>query len=245
VAIIADDFRAINSTIVRNSGGGIGISDDALLQNSLLADNGAGDNCEGAPTYTYQGRNLSSDDSCGDPTEIQIADPVLDTLADNGGPAPTHALLAGSPAIDAGTSCGVTVDQRYVARDAACDLGAFEFIEPTEITLAIDGTVYVNPNTGWAVVTGVMQCSRDESFALEVDVEQKQRLSRTTIIVKAADSTAVACGPTARPWSVALAPSNAAFQNGSANVTIRTSGTPAWATPAMATRSVKLFWGHR
>ena len=41
----------------------------------------------------------------------------------------THALLAGSPAIDAGNNavCAAT-DQRGVARDAACDVGAYEFV---------------------------------------------------------------------------------------------------------------------
>jgi hypothetical protein len=50
-------------------------------------------------------------------------------LADNGGPTLTHALLAGSPAIDAGDNavCPAT-DQRGLARDAACDVGSFEYL---------------------------------------------------------------------------------------------------------------------
>ena len=52
------------------------------------------------------------------------------TLADNGGPTRTHALIAGSPAIDASpddADCAAT-DQRGVRRPqrAACDIGAFE-----------------------------------------------------------------------------------------------------------------------
>jgi hypothetical protein len=54
----------------------------------------------------------------------------LDPLADNGGPTLTHALLAGSPAIDAADAavCPAT-DQRGVARPqgSACDVGSFEF----------------------------------------------------------------------------------------------------------------------
>jgi hypothetical protein len=52
-------------------------------------------------------------------------------LKDNGGQTFTHALLPGSNAIDAGGSCTDApvnrVDQRGAARDAQCDLGAYEF----------------------------------------------------------------------------------------------------------------------
>ena len=54
-------------------------------------------------------------------------DPRLGPLQDNGGPTPTHALLLGSPAIDASSACPAT-DQRGVTRPqgAGCDIGAFE-----------------------------------------------------------------------------------------------------------------------
>ena len=53
----------------------------------------------------------------------------LGPLQDNGGPTLTHALLVGSPAIDAGDDAAApTTDQRGVARPlgAATDIGAFE-----------------------------------------------------------------------------------------------------------------------
>ena len=56
---------------------------------------------------------------------------ILAPLADNGGPTPTHALVAGSPAIDAVPGvlpeCSGT-DQRGAGRPqgAGCDIGAFE-----------------------------------------------------------------------------------------------------------------------
>jgi CSLREA domain-containing protein len=73
-------------------------------------------------------------------------DPLLGPLADNGGPTQTHALLAGSPAIDAanpaapgsgGDACPAT-DQRGTHRledgngdgIARCDIGAFELAAP-------------------------------------------------------------------------------------------------------------------
>lgn len=63
---------------------------------------------------------------------ISNADPLLGPLADNGGPTQTHALLAGSPAINAGDNVaipsGVTTDQRGDARivNTTVDIGAFE-----------------------------------------------------------------------------------------------------------------------
>jgi hypothetical protein len=47
----------------------------------------------------------------------------------------TTAFNAGA----AGTFCG-EFDQRYVARDAKCDVGAFEFSDWTKVTITIDLT---------------------------------------------------------------------------------------------------------
>ncbi|NLM72391.1 MAG: hypothetical protein GX181_10605 [Synergistaceae bacterium] len=58
-------------------------------------------------------------------------DPKLGELADNIGPTKTMALLAGSPAIDAGTSEGApATDQRGVKRPqgSGIDIGAYEFM---------------------------------------------------------------------------------------------------------------------
>jgi hypothetical protein len=54
-----------------------------------------------------------------------LADPLLDPLADNGGPTETMALRAGSPAIDLGSGCPPR-DQRGVPRAGVCDSGAYE-----------------------------------------------------------------------------------------------------------------------
>jgi hypothetical protein len=62
--------------------------------------------------------------------------PMLGPLANNGGPTWTHALLPGSPAIDAGSGVHCQAfDQRGYDRPvdgngdgvAGCDIGAFEF----------------------------------------------------------------------------------------------------------------------
>lgn len=56
-------------------------------------------------------------------------DPLLGPLQNNGGPTETHALLEGTPAIDACVNnCTVATDQRGVHRPQRenCDIGAFE-----------------------------------------------------------------------------------------------------------------------
>lgn len=68
---------------------------------------------------------------------------ILGPLADNGGLTKTHALVAGSPAIDLDAACsaGLSQDQRGEARPsgAGCDAGAFEF----------DSTLPHDNNTGF------------------------------------------------------------------------------------------------
>jgi hypothetical protein len=85
-----------------------------------------------------RGYNLDSDTSCRltAATDRPGVDPRLGPLQDNGGPTFTHALLPGSPAIDAipwgANGCGTTVysDQRGQARPqpawGTCDSGAYE-----------------------------------------------------------------------------------------------------------------------
>jgi hypothetical protein len=61
-------------------------------------------------------------------TPTNRIDPMLAALANNGGPTQTMALLAGSPAIDAGTAAGAPrTDQRGVLRGSPPDIGAYEF----------------------------------------------------------------------------------------------------------------------
>ena len=125
-----------------SSGGGILAFSGALdFANTILSDNqaGVGPNCQG--TLNSMGYNLVQDVSActfsGDMTgNITGADPLLGTLRDNGGNTWTHALLAGSPAIDAGDNVACPpADQRGQARPldgdgdslAVCDIGAYEY----------------------------------------------------------------------------------------------------------------------
>ncbi len=63
-------------------------------------------------------------------------DPLLGVLRNNGGPTRTHALLTGSPAIDAGDT-DLDTDQRGYARPSglADDIGAFEEAQVGTITI--------------------------------------------------------------------------------------------------------------
>ena len=84
----------------------------------------------GAVSLTSGGHNVFTDATCAPiATDQVVASALLGPLGDNGGPTPTHALLAGSPAIDTADAalCPAT-DQRGVARPQGpvCDAGAVE-----------------------------------------------------------------------------------------------------------------------
>jgi hypothetical protein len=130
-----------NVTITGNSGsyGAGGIVGLFTLKSTIIAANSVA-NCGDATEVdiTSHGHNLDSDATCGlaGPGDLSGVDPLLGPLADNGGPTQTHALLAGSPAIDAGGDDGCPwADQRGLVRpvdgdadgEAVCDIGAFEF----------------------------------------------------------------------------------------------------------------------
>jgi hypothetical protein len=60
-------------------------------------------------------------------TPVAPIDPLLEPLANNGGITLTHALQAGSPAIDRGDPAAPPKDQRGYGRVGVPDVGAFEF----------------------------------------------------------------------------------------------------------------------
>jgi len=109
------------------------------LTNTIIANNPNGGDCLASSPITSMGHNLDSDDSCGLTSAgdlSNIADPKLGPLQLNGGPTLTHALLEGSPAIDAGDNSvledplNLTTDQRGAGfpRRAGdhVDIGSFE-----------------------------------------------------------------------------------------------------------------------
>ncbi|MBK9928209.1 MAG: hypothetical protein IPP66_23320 [Anaerolineales bacterium] len=125
-----------NSTLSNNSannGGGISNNYAAttLLYNTLIVDSPSGLNCvRSGGTLTANSFNMDTDGSCDNAAEMSSAQINLQPLSDNGGPTQTHALGAGSLAIDAGndSNCPAT-DQRVTRPQGGhCDIGAYEKI---------------------------------------------------------------------------------------------------------------------
>lgn len=124
------------------SGGGLRQAGTLTLRNTLIADNSLGASPSGADcsgTLTTAGHNLIeavtgcslSGSAAGDQLGVSAA---LDALDSYGGLTATHRLQSGSLATDAGDPGGcidelgatLTTDQRGFARDALCDIGAYE-----------------------------------------------------------------------------------------------------------------------
>ena len=140
--LVAGGTVTLDSTTVANNtassiGGGVYLKGAGVLTllNSILGDNtstgvpGTADCGRFGGTTLSGSYNLLEVESCdfGELTNTVNADPNLGPLANNGGPTFTHALLPGSPAINAGDTA-LTTDQRGEPRPAgaADDIGAFE-----------------------------------------------------------------------------------------------------------------------
>jgi len=155
------DCTITNNTASKNSpydsdygGGGIsiytGLGGESTFKNTIIAKNHSPTHPDiatqpGVPGNTSEGYNL-----IGNSTDLEMTpttgdqfgtfsdpiDPMLDTLAENGGDTETCALLPGSPAINAGDPDAPTRDQRNYDRQDAPDIGAFELGATIPETLA-------------------------------------------------------------------------------------------------------------
>ena len=136
--------RFVNATVASNAVGvtwcdastctlGSGLYGGATLVNTLVAGVGG---CSGA--FVDGGHNLDASGSCG---VGPASDPKLaPSLAGNGGPTQTVALLDGSPAIDVGDAAAclaapvLGLDQRGYQRPGTgaitCSIGDFEYASP-------------------------------------------------------------------------------------------------------------------
>lgn len=141
VTLARNDARGIYNQKPQPGAGGGGLFVEAQadidLVNTLIVENGGGD-CIVSDLVRSLGNNMDSDGTCGlDQAGDLPAQGLghIGALADNGGPTETHALLAGSVAIDAANDAvcnapdqGNSMDQRHYLRPASgCDIGAFEF----------------------------------------------------------------------------------------------------------------------
>ena len=188
--VFSDAHATVNTaTIASNTaalrGGGAFLESSAFIgvsptfTNSVLAGNSAGSepDCSGPMDSGY---NLMSNGAgCVGPSAakhdivgalLSPIDAKLGPLAENGGPTPTRALLAGSPALDAGNpgapgpgsgTCEAE-DQRGAARPGGtrCDIGAFE-----TTTACVPGGSTLCLNKGRFKVTATFQTGATTSPA--------------------------------------------------------------------------------
>jgi hypothetical protein len=135
VATDGGDATIGYTTIADNSDGIDNLAGTVTVNGTVVADN-TSTNCSGAISEAA-GYNLDSGMACHftATTDITSIEPQLGSLANNGGPTQTQALLAASPAIDHGgtTAAGCpTTDQRGLPRpdetadNGVCDIGSFE-----------------------------------------------------------------------------------------------------------------------
>jgi hypothetical protein len=125
-----------SSTISGNRNGGI--STNAMEIGDTILDGNTNANIDG--TATSLGYNISSDDGGGNltgPGDQINTDPMIGPLQNNGGPTLTHALLPGSPAVNAGDP-NFTPPPLYDQRgspfvrvfNGRIDIGSFEVQPP-------------------------------------------------------------------------------------------------------------------
>ena len=128
-----------NTAITALGGISTSLGSIATVKSSIIANSTGGADCGGLGLFLDNGYNLVEDSTCISAGTSLSGDPKLGPLADNGGDENTwtHALLAGSPAIDVipfginGCGSAIKTDQRRAVRpqDGACDIGAFELGE--------------------------------------------------------------------------------------------------------------------
>lgn len=160
---ILGECSLTSSTVVNNTaprGGGVfNSSANFNVGNTIIANNSGNTT---SPDVEGQVNSLGYnliEDTTGTtftgPTTSNITgqDPQLFPLANNGGPTQTHALMPGSPAIDKGSSFGLTTDQRGAMRPVdnpsipnaaggdGADIGAFELQAPTAASVTVSGRV--------------------------------------------------------------------------------------------------------
>ncbi|NQT13251.1 MAG: right-handed parallel beta-helix repeat-containing protein, partial [Planctomycetes bacterium] len=165
-----------HSTLTLNtasSGGGVDNSGSGTVQvkSTIVAANTATSASDVSGAFASAGNNLIGDGTGGagfthgvDGNQVGTGaspiDPLLGPLQHNGGPTFTHALLPGSPALDAGSDTDAPPsDQRGALRAvdgpdpdaiATCDVGAYEYVAIGFIVNTTDDTVDADPGDGVA-----------------------------------------------------------------------------------------------
>ncbi len=162
---INDSLQFVNDTIVNNTvnssdsqSGGI-VQDSSSytehFKNTIVQTNGA-PNCKpNGAAYSSAGGNLEAGgNTCNfnlPSDQINVGNPLVASVADNGGPVQTAALEPGSPAIGKGVSAGCpSTDARGVVRPAgSCDVGAFQLSKQGYWMVAADGGIFSFADAGF------------------------------------------------------------------------------------------------
>ena len=187
------DFDNLAGGIYHSSSMGSSVT----LQNTIVAGNGGVDCPNLLGTFTSLGHNIVGEfgtimgnptmtATTGDQFDVSDAAVQLGALANNGGPTSTHALGAGSIAIDQGNSSGVTTDQRGETRPCdqaaitnaaggdGADVGAFEVqgacASPNSAPTAVDDAANVLHDSGANVINVLTNDSDPDTDTLTVTI---------------------------------------------------------------------------
>jgi hypothetical protein len=133
---------------------------------------------DGGGNIQWPPKNASDPSDINVTASVKLADPLLGPLQNNGGPTFTHALLAGSPAINAGVA-GETLDQRGVTR-VNPDIGAFEQFQVQFTSTASNAN---EPATGSATENIQVQLSQPVGFDLTVPYTVRGVLPSVALIL--------------------------------------------------------------
>jgi CSLREA domain-containing protein len=177
------------------------VSSSEVTLRATILDAGAGGTVCVAPTSaTSNGDNVEHGTSCalvgaGDQSGV---DPLLGALADAGDGTLSHALLAGSPAIDVVAGCPPPdVDQRGVARPidgdlvpgALCDAGAIEAPAPGGTTTST--SVATTSSTSTTVATSTSTSTTATSTSTTSTIVATTSTTSTSVQTSTSSSTTV------------------------------------------------------
>jgi hypothetical protein len=168
-------MRIASCTLNDNSGGLGNVYGTVEIGNTVLAPAGI---INDSGTVTSLGYNLNSDDAGGflSATGDQVnTDPRLGPLQDNGGPTFTHALLPGSPAINAGDpnyNPPPDFDQRGPGFPrVACgriDVGAFEVQDTVPPVITCPDNVVIDATSPTGAVVDFTPTASDDCSSVSV-----------------------------------------------------------------------------
>ncbi|MDB9436488.1 Calx-beta domain-containing protein, partial [Dolichospermum lemmermannii CS-548] len=194
-------INVLNTTITNNTAGilgGGGIYGSANLKNTIVAGNfgnydyqGTGKDIQGTVNgnnYNLIGSLAGASGTVGTGTDIVNPNPGLGPLQNNGGLTLTHALLPGSPAINAGNNSlipadtedldgdgnrtePIPYDQRGLTRlvGGGVDIGAFEVQAAALPSLSIKDITVTEGNTGTTNATFTVTLSAASTSAVTVN----------------------------------------------------------------------------